>query len=203
MRVAGLVLAGGRSSRMEGLDKARALLAGRSLLERAVGRLLPQVDTLAVSANDRRPDLDLLHCPILADPMPDHPGPLAGILAGLEWASPGHDAVATVAVDTPFFPCDLVANLREQEDGTAAVARSGGRLHPVFALWPCTLAAPLRRFLLEGKSGRVTAFMEEAGYRAVDFPLPDTPSGPLDPFFNVNTPADLQRAEALALELER
>ncbi|MBE7185294.1 MAG: molybdenum cofactor guanylyltransferase MobA [Methylobacterium mesophilicum] len=192
MRIAGVVLAGGRSNRMGGSDKAFATLRGEPLLTRAARRLQAQVETLAVNSNTDPERLRALGLPVLPDTMGGYPGPLAGILAALEWAASRADAVITVAVDTPFFPDDLVARLAEGGVDQAAVAASD-RLHPTFALWPTHIHERLPCFLREDEKRRVTGFLDLIGYRTVEWP-----ALPRDPFFNVNTPADLAEAEAFA-----
>ncbi|MCO6052149.1 molybdenum cofactor guanylyltransferase MobA [Mesorhizobium sp. RP14(2022)] len=191
MRIAGVVLAGGRSSRM-GFDKAFATLRGEPLLARAVRRLQVQVEAVAVNSNADHDRFLALGLPILPDTVPDHPGPLAGILASLEWASSRADAVVTVAVDTPFFPDDLIAKLAEDGVDQAAVAATN-RLHPTFALWPTYVRERLPCFLREDEKRRVTGFLDLIGFRTVTWP-----AVPNDPFFNINTPDDLRAAEAMA-----
>ena len=190
MSVAGLILAGGRSSRMGGADKALTMLGGQTLLARSITRLAPQVDDLAVSSNTLERDAGP---PILADATPDFAGPLAGVQAGLQWAkSSGHTALASVAVDSPFFPGDLVNRLAAGDPLRIQVARSDDRLHPVFALWPIAALDPLSAFLARAETRKVMTFLAEFGFDAVDFV-----AKPFDPFFNVNTPDDLAEAERL------
>ncbi len=195
MMIAGLILAGGRSSRMGGQDKARAMLAGTHLLGRAIGTLRPQVGPLAVSSNQAIADIaDGL--PVLPDRVGPCQGPLAGIHAGLTWAASleGIDAVATISVDAPFIPADFVARLarRARETGAAVVvAGSGGRPHPTCALWRVSLAPALEAFLRAGSSRRVTDFVATAGSDVEEF---EAGQGP-DPFFNVNAPEDLEAAK--------
>ncbi len=199
MSIAGLVLAGGRSSRM-GSDKALTVLDGMTLLERAVARLAPQVKVLAVSANSDPAAHSLPGAPILPDTLAGFRGPLAGLLAGLQWTARETDctAMVSVAVDTPFFPLDLVARLAEASASDAdriVVARSAGRAHPVFALWPLDHCRKLERFLATDAKGKVMAYIEEQRHVMLDFPSGTTPGSDL--FFNVNTPADLAAARAL------
>nr|WP_295467183.1 molybdenum cofactor guanylyltransferase MobA [Mesorhizobium sp.] len=192
--IAGVILAGGRSSRMGGRDKALVELGGQCLLDRLSARLSPQVFALAINTNaelgDRAGGL-----PVLPDLFAGFPGPLAGIHAGLCWAStlPAVTHLATASVDTPFLPADFVARLASAcADGApAALARSAGRLHPTCALWPVALRARLEAFLEGGTSRKVMTFAEIAGYVAVDFPAIT-----FDPFFNINTPEDLATAAA-------
>ncbi len=193
--IAGVILAGGRSSRMGGRDKALIELGGQSLLGRLSARFSPQVDALAINTNAALDEEARGH-KLLPDRFAGFPGPLAGIHAGLCWAAtlPAVTHLATASVDTPFLPADFVARLASAcADGApVALARSEGRLHPTCALWPVALRARLEAFLEEGTSRKVMTFAEIAGYVAVDFP-----AVPFDPFFNVNTPEDLAKAAAL------
>lgn len=193
--VAGLVLAGGQSRRMGGGDKFLLPLGGLRLIDHVVARLAPQVSALAVSANCDPALLADTGLPVLADTPPSR-GPLSGLLAGMNWAAtalPGCTHVATAAADTPFFPEDLVARLTEAGAGTgsAALALSGGRVHPVFGLWPLAGRRYLEQFLASSESWRMMDFAGRIGWREVDFPFP----GDSDPFFNINTPDDLAVAE--------
>lgn len=202
MRIAGILLAGGRSTRM-GADKMRMRLAGRTLIEHAAQRLRPQVQALAVSANAPLDLSALDDLPLLPDPLPGYPGPLAGILAGLDWAASleGFTHLASAAGDTPFIPRDLVARLAAaiaNDPARIAVATSNGNRHSTCALWPLSLRDDLRQFLAGGESRKVGAFIDRHRPATVDFPLRLTPAGDVDPFFNVNTPADLARAEEIA-----
>lgn len=190
--IAGVILAGGLSSRMGGRNKAVIELGGQTLLARLTARLAPQVDALAINSNA---ELDEVAgaSPVLRDRFAGFPGPLAGLHAGLCWAEgiAGVTHIATVSVDTPFLPVDFVSRLSEV-GASVAVARSDGRLHPTCALWPVSLRGALEAVLQAGTSRRVLDFAEAAGYVPVDFP-----AVPFDPFFNVNTPEELARAESL------
>ena len=199
MPLSGIILAGGRSSRMDGRDKALLGLGGATLAARAVDRLGPQVDRLALSANGDAARFGLAGIEVIADADDDRAGPLAGILAGLRWASPRCEALASVAVDTPFFPPDLVRRLAAAAPpGAIAVAASAGRRHPTFALWPVGIADALAAYLAGG-GRKAGAFIDAHAHVAVDFPGTDG----FDPFFNVNTPADFAEAEAILRRLER
>ena len=140
--IAGLVLAGGRATRLGGGDKPLRLLGGRPMLARVLERLLPQVEQIAISANGDPARFAAFGLPVLPDDGPaGRAGPLAGILSGLQWArrEAAFEKLLTVAGDTPFFPTDLAARLNAASAGhpdRIAVAASGGRRHPVFALWP-------------------------------------------------------------------
>jgi molybdopterin-guanine dinucleotide biosynthesis protein A len=193
----GVILAGGRGLRLGGADKALLRLAGLPLAQRVAQRLAPQSAPLAINANGDPARLATLGLPVLPDPLPDFPGPLAGVMAAMDWAAGlGADQVVTVPADTPFLPLDLVARLVEAARGGVAVASSPdatGRLrrHPTCALWPVGLRRRLAVDLGAGarKLG-IWADQQGAGVAAFD-------ATPLDPFFNINTPEDLARAEAL------
>lgn len=205
--IAGIILAGGLSRRMGGGDKPLRPLAGRSLLDHVVARLQPQVGALAINANGDPTRLSSFGLPVAQDTVEGFAGPLAGILAGLEWAAANTMArrLASVAGDTPFFPRDLVRRLIEATDGKPeiiAIACSGGRLHPTFALWPVDLAAALRTALVEEDERRVTAFIARHAHVVVDFAFPHVAGLDYDPFFNINTPQDLAGAERLAETLK-
>jgi molybdopterin-guanine dinucleotide biosynthesis protein A len=187
--IAGLILAGGRATRMGGRNKAEIELGGQTLLARTIARARPQVGRLLLNAN-RDPALFVKYgLPVLADTIGDHWGPLAGILAGLEhlrdtWPQIGW--LASFPTDSPFFPESLVARLAERLPGhEIAMASAHGRPEPVFSLWPVSLAGPLRGALSNGVR-KVEDFARRYRLAIVDFPA--------DAFFNVNTPEDLQQA---------
>jgi molybdopterin-guanine dinucleotide biosynthesis protein A len=195
-QVLGLVLAGGQGRRMGGADKSLLPLGGRPLLAHVLARLAPQCAAVAISANGDLGRFAPFGIPVLPDADPSFAGPLAGILAGLDAAeAQGFSSVASVPVDTPFLPRDLVARLRnacETTHDVLAISASGGQRHPAVGLWPVALAADLRGALAAGQL-RVGAFADR--HRAAVVCWPDLPR---DPFFNINTPADLATAEALA-----
>jgi molybdopterin-guanine dinucleotide biosynthesis protein A len=197
-RPVGLILAGGKSQRMGGGDKGLLRLWRRSMVEHVADRVRPQVRALALNANGNPRRFHRLALEVLADPVPGHPGPLAGVLAGMRWARVRHPTapyLLTVPTDAPLLPLDLVARLRAALEGsTAAIAcaASGGQSHPVIALWPVALADDLVQVLAAGQHG-VGEFAARHGVIAVDFP---TENG--DPFLNINTQADLARAARLA-----
>jgi molybdopterin-guanine dinucleotide biosynthesis protein A len=194
-----VILAGGRSSRM-GSDKAAVMLGGRPLLSRIIDRLAPQAAGVCVNSNiiarlDFAPGVA-----VFADTVPGHAGPMAGVLAAMRHTAecfPAASHVVTVPTDTPFVPRDLVDRLQVAitEPAQIAVAYSAGIMHPVFALWPLSLADELEHWLLTDEKRRVRSFIESHGMAAVDFPVIDTAAGSIDPFFNINTPADLETAE--------
>jgi molybdopterin-guanine dinucleotide biosynthesis protein A len=190
-RIAGLILAGGRSSRM-GQDKTIMPLAARPMICHVIERLSPQVGTLAINAvADANQHQGL---PVVADTLADHQGPLAGILAGLRhFADQGaYTHMASVAADGPFLPRDLVVRLSEAcaDNQTIAVAASEGHMHPVYALWPLSVADDLGDWLGDPDNRRVKAFIARHRNVTVSFDAEQTPVGTRDPFFNVNTPED-------------
>jgi len=196
MRCVGVILAGGLARRMGGGDKALIELGGETLLRRAVARLSPQVDAVVINANDDPTRFSAFSdLPVIPDTDDSRSGPLAGVLAGLDHAAQqGATHIVTVAVDTPFFPTDLVSRLRAAAEGQGvplACAKTGDRTHPVFGLWPVELADDLRLAMADGmrKVDRWTGKhgCAEAVFDAV----------PFDPFFNINTPEDLTEAEGL------
>lgn len=196
--VCGVILAGGRATRMGGGDKGLRGLGGRPLIEHVIDRLAPQCAPLAINANGDPARFAAFGLPVLADSLPDQPGPLAGVLAGLDWAaSEGAEAVVTAAADTPFFPQDLVERLRANAGPSglclAASPDETGRLrrHPTFGLWPVALREDLRAALAEGLRKIVLWTDQHDGGVAAFNSLPH------DPFFNVNTLGDMAEAERL------
>ncbi|WCS27432.1 molybdenum cofactor guanylyltransferase MobA [Methylobacterium sp. NMS14P] len=192
--VLGLILAGGQARRMGGGDKPLLRLGGRTLLERVVERLGPQCGAgLALSANGDPARFSGFPGPVLPDPLPEQPGPLAGILAGLEHADArGVPRIVSVSGDAPFLPGDLVARLYAVASETGiALAASGERQHYTIALWPTALSDALRDCLERGER-RVGAFIARHGAAVATWPVE-----PVDPFLNINSPEDLVAAQAL------
>ena len=199
--VLGLILAGGLARRMGGGDKARITIGGKTILERVLARMAPQCTRLILNANGDPGRFADTHLLVVPDSVPDFAGPLAGILAGLDWAAanaPGIADIASVPGDCPFLPADLVARLdaARQAAGTPlACARSGEWRHPVVALWPVALRDDLRRALIEEGLHKIEAWTGRHGVAIADWP-----AAPVDPFFNVNTPEDVAAAERIAAQ---
>jgi molybdopterin-guanine dinucleotide biosynthesis protein A len=197
VEVTGALLAGGRSMRM-GREKGLILLDGRPLVAHVIARLRPQVHRIVIIANDDQSRFSGYCLPVVADTVEGHLGPLAGLHAALAWAlheTPGARFVATVPVDTPFFPDDMVKSLMaalRASNARSAIAASRGRRHPVAGLWQVELIDEVAEALAAGVRA-MTSFAETQGSAVIDFPA----VGGIDPFFNVNTPADLEHAEAL------
>lgn len=198
-RISALVLAGGGATRLGGGDKPLRIVGGATILARIIDALRPQVARIAINANGDPTRLAGFGLPIVADETPSR-GPLSGVLAGLEWLARegGGSRLLTVAGDTPFLPADLAGRLSAVPPGSIGVARSGGRHHPVFALWPTSVRAGLRKFLETSPTYSVAAFQTICETVEVDFPMRIAAGREVDPFFNVNTPADLAAAEAIA-----
>ncbi|RUX12559.1 molybdenum cofactor guanylyltransferase MobA, partial [Mesorhizobium sp. M7A.F.Ca.CA.002.14.1.2] len=175
--IAGIVLAGGQSRRMGGGDKSLLPLGDGCLLDQVVSRFAPQIESMALSANGDPARFLRFGLPVLADSVPGFAGPLAGILTGLEWAAANRPckAIVSAAGDTPFLPLDLVERLAgaaDQSPGSIAVARSAGKRHPTFALWPIGCRDALRHFLVDQDIRRVSAFIDRQGFVEVEFPVP-------------------------------
>lgn len=194
--LAGIILAGGQARRMGGGDKGRLILGGQSMLDRVIDRLGPQVGRMALSANGDAARFAEFGLPVLPDTVAGFPGPLAGVLAGMDWAADlGASHVITAAADTPFFPTDLGSRLREgaRRAGTPislAATIEEGRLvrHPTFGYWPVALRFDLRQALEDGLR-KVVLWTDRHGATSTVFPG--------DPFFNINTPEDYMQAERI------
>jgi molybdopterin-guanine dinucleotide biosynthesis protein A len=201
-RLAGIILAGGRSTRMGGPEKSLLRLTGETLIGHVARRISPQTEILAISANGDPARFASLRLPVIAD-LATEAGPLAGIQSGLQWAEEqGATHLLTVAADTPFFPLDLAERLMDASLDVPAMASSADRMHPVFCLWPVSAAAPLSNWLDEGGSRSVTGFCESMNCKSVAFEVPDISGRPADPFFNINTPEDLAEAEELVQHIQ-
>lgn len=195
----GMVLAGGLARRMGGGDKARIRIGSATILERVLARFSPQCAEVILNANgdpERFADTGL-H--VVPDSVPNFPGPLAGILAGLDWTAKHRTDVtdmASVPGDCPFLPHDLVTRLaaaREKAGVPLACARSGDWRHPVVGLWPVRLRDDLRHALIDEDLRKIEIWTGRHGVVAVDWP-----TEPVDPFFNVNTPEDARSAEQMS-----
>lgn len=200
----GVILAGGQARRMGGGDKGLLELGGRSLLDLVIDRLKPQVNEVVLNANGDPKRFQDLGLPVIADTIPDFAGPLAGVLAGMDWAhQQGYDRIVTVAADTPFFPRDLVKQFEVcAVDMSAplvlAATQDEGRLyrHPTFGLWPVSLRDDLRQ-ALGGGLRKVVLWTDAHQGRLAEFA-----TEPFDPFFNLNTPEDLEIAQSLIGEVD-
>ena len=206
--IVGCILAGGLSRRMGGGDKALLPLGGTSMLERVAARLRQQVNDLVLNANGDPARFAGLGLPVIADEIDGFAGPLAGVCAGMGWATdnvPACTHIVTAAADTPFFPADLVTRLTsgpELAPDTIVMAASDGNRHPVFALWPVALRDDLATWLGRSETFKVMAWAGAHDLRMADFPLVETADGPLDPFFNANTPEDFAMAEKFLAMIE-
>lgn len=199
--IIGLVLAGGRSSRMGGGDKCLELLGGGLLLSHVIARLRPQVADMVISANGDPARFASFGLPVVADSQPEFAGPLAGVEAGLAWAAANRPEVSwlvTVPSDTPFLPGNLVAHLVAAQSGAGSmvVARSATGVHPVVGLWPVGMAGDLKAALADGFR-KVSRWAEMQGAAEALFAPAEIHGRQVDPFFNINRPEDLAAAEAL------
>jgi molybdopterin-guanine dinucleotide biosynthesis protein A len=197
----GLVLAGGLARRMGGGDKALLEIGGVTILDRVLDRLRPQGTAVILNANGDPARFAATELPVVADDVPGFAGPLAGILAGLNWAAthrPDVAWVASVPGDCPFLPRDLVARLHQARGAAGlplACAKSGDWRHPVVGLWPVDLRQDLRRALVEENLRKIEVWTSRHGVAIAEWPV-----APVDPFFNVNTPEDAAAATRIALQ---
>jgi molybdopterin-guanine dinucleotide biosynthesis protein A len=205
---AAIILAGGHSKRMGGADKALVTVAGTSLLARVVERIEPQVERVVLSASGDPLRFSKFGLPVVPDTV-DEIGPLAGLHSGMRWSEknlPEARFVVSVAADMPFIPTDLVERLAEgcgRDENTVALAASPAGTHPMCGLWPVALADGLERLLRSGEATTVLAFADR--FMRLNVPFDDIalPNGEtVDPVFNVNTPADAERAAEIAAVLE-
>ena len=197
--IVGIILAGGRVERMGGGDKGLLEIGGSTILRRVIERTQPQVDVLALNANGDPARFADYGLPVVPDSVPGFAGPLAGVLAGLDWAAANHPQahyVVTVPADGPFVPRDLVKRLVAavtEDDAELATAASGVQTYPVVGLWPVRLRLALKDALVKEGLHKVDAWTKR--YRRAIAPFP---AEPVDPFFNANTPEQLAEAERLA-----
>ena len=195
----GLVLAGGRATRMGGGDKTLLKLGDTTILERVLTRIGPHCKAMVLNANGDPSRFAAFGLPVVADEVPDFAGPLAGILAGLEWAAHEHPEIewmASAPGDCPFLPPDLIPRLHEARNAEGkilACARSGEWRHPVVALWPVALRVDLRRALFDEDLHKIELFTGRYGVAVAEWP-----DRPIDPFMNVNKPEDLAAAADIA-----
>jgi molybdenum cofactor guanylyltransferase len=195
----GVLLAGGLARRMGGGDKPMRTIRGRTILDRVISRLQPQCDGLILNANGDPARFAAFGLPVIADNVQDFPGPLAGILAALDWTAahrPDVGWILSAAADCPFLPRDLVERLqraRIAERAELAVAASGGQSHPVIGLWSVRLRDELRHALVVEDIRKIDRWTARYGLATVTWP-----TEPLDPFFNANTMDDIAEAERLA-----
>jgi molybdenum cofactor guanylyltransferase len=184
---------------MGGGDKPMRTIGGRTILERVIARLAPQCDGLILNANGDPARFAAFGLPVIADSVADFPGPLAGILAALDWMAANRPEVSLVlsaAGDCPFLPRDLVARLRDglvKENAQLAVAASGDQSHPVIGLWSVSLRDQLRHALVVEDVRKIDRWTARYRLATVNWP-----TEPLDPFFNANTVEDIAEAERLA-----
>ena len=199
--IVGVVLAGGLARRMGGGDKGLIALRGRPILDHVIERLGPQVDRIVINANGEPARLADYKLPIVADSVEGFAGPLAGVLAGIEWAAsrcPGAQWIVTAATDTPFFPRDLVARFKQAvaaAQADMACAASAGRHHPVFGLWPVVLGPDLFHAMTVDGVRKVDVWTARHRLAVAEFAAER-----YDPFFNVNRPGDVAEAERIATE---
>jgi molybdenum cofactor guanylyltransferase len=198
-RTPGVLLAGGLARRMGGGDKPMRQIAGRTILDRVIARLESQCDGLILNANGDPARFAAYGLPVIADTVKDFPGPLAGILAALDWAAtnrPHVEFILSAAADCPFLPRDLVARLhraRREENAELAVAASAGQSHPVIGLWSVALREDLRHALVVEDVRKIDRWTARYRLSTVTWP-----TEPLDPFFNANTVDDIAAADRLA-----
>jgi molybdopterin-guanine dinucleotide biosynthesis protein A len=201
--VAGILLAGGLSRRMGGGDKCLRKLGEQTILARIVETVSPQIDVLALNANGDPGRFSSYGLPVVPDTVAGNVGPLAGVLAGLEWVAkhyPECPWVVTVPTDAPFLPEDLVAKLASvvsAEGSDMACAASGGRHHPVCGLWPVRLCDALRDAITAEEIRQVDRWTGRYSLSTVEFS-----TSPYDPFFNTNRPEDLSQAEILLSQIQ-
>ncbi len=193
MTIAGVIIAGGRSSRMGGEEKAFKTIGGRTILDHIIVRLRPQVDALAINANGDASRFSSTGLPVFPDRLTDIATPLAGLHASLAWARDnGHDLLLTVPADTPFLPRDLARRLE-----SPSIAASSGQEHFIIGAWPTRLADILEHAIRDDGLFRVKDWVAIVKARPVEWP-----ATPCDPFFNVNTPEDLAEAVRIAAEFD-
>lgn len=197
--IPGVLLAGGLARRMGGGDKPMRSIAGKTILERVIARLGSQCDGLILNANGDPARFAAFGLPVIADTVADFPGPLAGVLAALDWMAanrPDVKWILSAAADCPFLPRDLVARLdeaRARQNAALAVAASDGQTHPVIGLWSVSLREELRHALVREDIRKIDRWTARYPLATVTWP-----TTPVDPFFNANTVEDVAEADRLA-----
>jgi molybdenum cofactor guanylyltransferase len=201
-QITGVLLAGGQSRRMGGGDKGLREIAGRPMLRHVLERFASQVERVVLNANGDPERFAEFGLPVVADPIEGNVGPLAGVLAGMRWSrsnAPEATYIATVSTDAPLIPTDLVERLAaalEEREEKISLAKSDGHLHPVIGLWPIALADDLEAALNEGVR-KVLHWTDRHGTLGVDFALVASRGREIDPFFNANTPEELDEVAEL------
>ncbi len=200
--VAGVLLAGGKSRRMGGGDKGMLEIGGKPMLAHVIERIQPQAAPLVINANGDPARFAKFQLPVVADPIDGHVGPLAGVLAGLKWATlnaPDCPYIITVSTDAPLIPDSLVARLQNalrEGERSIALASSGGNLHPVIGLWPVCLAEDLEQSIKNGVR-KVVDWADRHGTVRAEFDYIESMGHTVDPFFNANTPDELDEVRAI------
>ena len=201
--ITGVLLAGGQSRRMGGGDKGLLRFGAGTMLGHVIARFAPQVDRLVLNANGDPARFSEFGLPVAADVVDGHVGPLAGVLSGMRWTreqTPAARYIATASTDAPFLPLDLVAKLyaaAEAHPGAIAIARSGGHLHPVIGIWPVVHHDDLERALRTDGIRKVLRWTDSHGTVPVDFADERIGTTAIDPFYNANTPDELEEARRL------
>lgn len=203
--VLGVLLAGGLSRRMGGGDKGLLPLAGKPLMAHALDRLSSMTSSTIINANGDPGRFSTFAKPVVPDTISGFAGPLAGVLAGMKFAADqklGTTHVLTAAADTPFFPDDLLERFNSvlEDENTIVLATSLGNRHPVFGLWPVSLAHDLESWLEDENNRKVLAWVKRHNWNTADFPSKKIGEEDIDPYFNINTPEDLEKASTLMKE---
>lgn len=203
-KIIGIIIAGGQSTRMGGGDKTLLKLGDVTILQAVMDALQPQVGEIAINTNSNADDFAALPLPVFSDTLSGYQGPLAGILASMLWVRKNRPLVthiATVAGDSPFFPYEMVYTLTQSAPDTETIimAESAGFNHPVFALWPVSLCDNLQKWLNDTDILKVMAWVRSHKHVFVDFPFENE----CDPFFNINTPQDLEIANKAYQERQK
>jgi len=201
--VFGILLAGGLARRMGGGDKGLKTIGGKTILSRIIATVAPQCAGLLINANGETDRFASFGLPVVRDGIPDFAGPLAGILAGLDWLTahdPDCELAISIPTDTPFLPDDLVPRLldaRGKSEADIAIATSGGSAHPVAGLWPVAIRHDLRHALVDEHIHKMAVFIGRHKVAHADWPVE-----PFDPFFNANEPRDIKAAEKILAGLK-